>query len=217
AKQLQALVDGKKILITESIIRRDLQLKYVEGVDCLPNAVIFEQLTLMGTMAFAITCLSTNQKFNFSKYIFKSMVKNLDNVNKFVMYPSTIASAVICLATDQKFNFSKYIFDSMVKNLDSATKFLMFLRFVQVFLNNQLEEMVNHTWIYVPPSHIKKIFRNMKRVGKGFSGRDTPLFLTMMVQAQEALGEDITILTETHPTPIISQPSSSQPSRKQKP
>ncbi|GKC42361.1 hypothetical protein Tco_1060083 [Tanacetum coccineum] len=40
--QLQALVDGKKIIITESIVRRDLQLEDVEGVDCLPNAAIFE-------------------------------------------------------------------------------------------------------------------------------------------------------------------------------
>ncbi|GKE82344.1 hypothetical protein Tco_1552344 [Tanacetum coccineum] len=88
--QLQALVDRKKIIITESIIRRDLQLEDAEGVDCLPNATIFEQLTLMGskttawnkfssTMASAIICLATNQKFNFSKYIFESMIKNLDN------------------------------------------------------------------------------------------------------------------------------------------
>nr|GEW01121.1 hypothetical protein [Tanacetum cinerariifolium] len=41
-------MDGKKILINESTIRRDLQLNDAEGVDCLPNAVIFEQLTLMG-------------------------------------------------------------------------------------------------------------------------------------------------------------------------
>ncbi|GKC42848.1 hypothetical protein Tco_1060570 [Tanacetum coccineum] len=40
--QLQALVDGKKIIITESIVRRDLQLKDANGVDCLPNATIFE-------------------------------------------------------------------------------------------------------------------------------------------------------------------------------
>nr|GEZ96630.1 uncharacterized mitochondrial protein AtMg00810-like [Tanacetum cinerariifolium] len=40
--QLQALVDEKKVIITESIVRRDLQLEDVEGVDCLPNAVIFE-------------------------------------------------------------------------------------------------------------------------------------------------------------------------------
>nr|GEZ01729.1 hypothetical protein [Tanacetum cinerariifolium] len=46
--RLQALVDGKKVIITESIIRRDLQLEDAKGVDCLPNVVIFEQLTLMG-------------------------------------------------------------------------------------------------------------------------------------------------------------------------
>ncbi|GJR98608.1 putative ribonuclease H-like domain-containing protein [Tanacetum coccineum] len=40
--QLQALVDGKKIIITEWIVRRDLQLEDAEGVDCLPNATIFE-------------------------------------------------------------------------------------------------------------------------------------------------------------------------------
>ncbi|GJS63473.1 putative ribonuclease H-like domain-containing protein [Tanacetum coccineum] len=45
--QLQALVDEKKIIITGSIVRRDLQLKDAEGVDCLPNTTIFEQLTLM--------------------------------------------------------------------------------------------------------------------------------------------------------------------------
>ncbi|GJZ18538.1 hypothetical protein Tco_0554661 [Tanacetum coccineum] len=46
--QLQSLVDEKKIIITESTVRRDLQLEDAEGVDCLPNATIFEQLTLMG-------------------------------------------------------------------------------------------------------------------------------------------------------------------------
>nr|GEW61714.1 hypothetical protein [Tanacetum cinerariifolium] len=47
-EQLQALVDRKKVIITEATIRRDLQLKDVKGVDCLPNAKIFEQLTLIG-------------------------------------------------------------------------------------------------------------------------------------------------------------------------
>nr|GEV21268.1 putative reverse transcriptase domain-containing protein [Tanacetum cinerariifolium] len=62
--------------------------------------------------------------------------------------------------------------------------------FVQVFLNNGVEWMSNHNRIYVTPSHTKKIFTNRKRVGKGFSRRDTPLFPTMMVQAQEDMGED---------------------------
>nr|GEU38475.1 ribonuclease H-like domain-containing protein [Tanacetum cinerariifolium] len=61
------------------------------------------------------------------------------------------------------------------------------LRFVQVFLNNQLEGMDNHTRNYVIPSHKKKVFGNIRRVGKDFSGKITPLFPTMMVQAQEEI------------------------------
>ncbi|GJW89477.1 hypothetical protein Tco_0164817 [Tanacetum coccineum] len=56
----------------------------------------------------------------------------------------------------------------------------------------------------------------MKREGKGFSGRVTPLFQTMMVQAHEEIGEGLKIPTDPHHTPIINQPSSSQPQRKQK-
>ncbi|GJR07629.1 retrovirus-related pol polyprotein from transposon TNT 1-94 [Tanacetum coccineum] len=41
-------MDGKKIIITESTVRIDLQLEDAEDVDCLPNATIFEQLALMG-------------------------------------------------------------------------------------------------------------------------------------------------------------------------
>ncbi|GKD66524.1 hypothetical protein Tco_1308632, partial [Tanacetum coccineum] len=48
--QLQALVDGKKIIVTEASVRRDLQLNDEEGTDCLPNATIFEELTRMGLL-----------------------------------------------------------------------------------------------------------------------------------------------------------------------
>ncbi|GKF02989.1 hypothetical protein Tco_0029912, partial [Tanacetum coccineum] len=39
------------------------------------------------TMASAIICLATNQIFNFFKYIFDNMVKNLEGGVKFLMYP----------------------------------------------------------------------------------------------------------------------------------
>nr|GEU63310.1 hypothetical protein [Tanacetum cinerariifolium] len=93
--QLQALVEGNKVSITESTIRRDRQLEDAKGVDCLPNAAIFEQLTIMG-------------------------------------------------------------------------------------------------------------------VEKDFSIRETPLFPTMMVQAQEEMGEGSTNLTDPHHIPTIIQPSTSQ-------
>ncbi|GJW22614.1 retrovirus-related pol polyprotein from transposon TNT 1-94 [Tanacetum coccineum] len=144
--QLQALVDGKKIVFIEASVRRDLQLEDANGVDCLLNATIFEQLPLIG----------------------------------------------------------------MMKNLDSAVKFLMYPRFVQVFLDNHLEGMINHNRIYIAQSHTKKVFANMKRQGKDFSSIVTPLFSTMMVQAQQEQGEGSDM-------PTITQPSSSQPQKKHNP
>nr|GEU59344.1 hypothetical protein [Tanacetum cinerariifolium] len=46
-EQIQALVDKNKVIIIETSVRSDLQLQDVEGTECLPNATIFEQLTLM--------------------------------------------------------------------------------------------------------------------------------------------------------------------------
>ncbi|GKD81377.1 hypothetical protein Tco_1348216 [Tanacetum coccineum] len=185
--QLQALVDGKKIIIIESTVRRDLQLEDVKGVDCLPNATFFEQLALMSSKTTAWNEFS-----------------------------STMASVIICLAIDQKFNFLKFIFESMVKNSDNVGKFLMYLRFRQVFLDKQLERVSNHNRIYVTPSHTKKIFGNMRRVEKGFSRRETPLFQTMVVQDQAEMGEGSTNPTDPHHIHTIIQPQKKQKPRKPK-
>ncbi|GJT18922.1 hypothetical protein Tco_0877628 [Tanacetum coccineum] len=115
-------------------------------------------------------------------------------------FSSTMTSTIICLATNQIFNFSMYIFDNMVKNLEGGVKFLMYPRFVQVFLDKQVKDMSKNKEIYVTPSHTKKIFANMKREGKGFSGRITPLFQTMMVQAHEEVGEGSAVPTDSHHT-----------------
>ncbi|GJT15146.1 hypothetical protein Tco_0873852 [Tanacetum coccineum] len=76
--------------------------------------------------------------------------------------------------------------------------------------------METHNRIYISPFHTKKIFAKMRRQGKDFSRRETPLFPTMVVQAQEEMGEGSAMPTDPHHTPIITQPSSSQPQRKQK-
>nr|GEZ78860.1 hypothetical protein [Tanacetum cinerariifolium] len=74
--RLQALVDKKKVVITKATIRDALRLDDVEGVDCLPNEDIFTELA--------------RRKFNFSKYIFESLVRNVDSSSKFYMYPKFI-------------------------------------------------------------------------------------------------------------------------------
>nr|GEZ62159.1 hypothetical protein [Tanacetum cinerariifolium] len=61
------------------------------------------------------------------------------------------------------------------------------------------------------------IFGNMRRLRKGFSGRVTPLFQTMVIQNQSDLGEGLAIPTDPHHTPTILEQSSSQPQKTQKP
>nr|GEU89234.1 copia protein [Tanacetum cinerariifolium] len=46
--RLQALVDKKKVIITEATIRDALHLANAEGVKCLPNEEIFDELARMG-------------------------------------------------------------------------------------------------------------------------------------------------------------------------
>nr|GEY39040.1 hypothetical protein [Tanacetum cinerariifolium] len=46
-EQIQALVDKKKVIITETSVRSDIHLQDAEGTECLPTAKIFEQLTLV--------------------------------------------------------------------------------------------------------------------------------------------------------------------------
>ncbi|GJV18188.1 putative ribonuclease H-like domain-containing protein [Tanacetum coccineum] len=215
-RQLQALVDKKKVIITETSIRSDLHLEDAGGIDCLPTATIFEELARMGYE-------KPSQKLTFYKAFFSPQWKFLIHTitqclsaktTAWNEFSSTMASAIICLATNQKFNLSKYIFDAMVKHIEGGVKFLMYPRFVQVFLNNQLGDMSHHKKIYVNPSHIKKIFTNMKRERKDFSRRATPLFATMMVQATQDEGVDSGIPTDSQQTPITTQPSSSRPQKK---
>nr|GEV81198.1 putative ribonuclease H-like domain-containing protein [Tanacetum cinerariifolium] len=67
---IQALVDKKKVIITEASIRRDLRFKDEGGVDSLSNEVIFEQLTLMGYEKLS-------QKLTFYKAFFSPQWKFL--------------------------------------------------------------------------------------------------------------------------------------------
>nr|GEX53918.1 hypothetical protein [Tanacetum cinerariifolium] len=46
--RLQALVDRKKVVVTEAAIRDTLRLDDAEGVDCLPNEEIFIELARIG-------------------------------------------------------------------------------------------------------------------------------------------------------------------------
>ncbi|GJR80440.1 putative ribonuclease H-like domain-containing protein [Tanacetum coccineum] len=203
-KQIHATVDGKTVVISLSTVRSDLHFNDEDELERMGYENLTQKLT------FYKAYFSSQWKFLIHT-ILQCLSAKTTSWNEF---SSTMASAIICLATNQKFNLSKYIFDNMVKNLDGGVKFLMYPRFVQVFLDKQVEGMSKHKGVYVTPSHTKKVFANMKRPCKGFSGRVTPLFSTMMVQATEDMGADSATPTDSHSTPIITQPSSSKPQKK---
>ncbi|GKE81455.1 hypothetical protein Tco_1551455 [Tanacetum coccineum] len=175
------------ILHLSTSVKRDHRLEDAEGIECLPNADIFEQLALMGYEKHSQKLTLYKAFFSLQwKFLIHTILQCLSaKSTAWNEFSNTMASTIICLATNQKFNFSKYIFESMVKNVDSSVKFLMYPRFMQVFLDKQVGNMFTHDEIFVTPSHTKKVFSNVKRVGKGFFRAVTPLFPTMMVQAQE--------------------------------
>ncbi|GKB73308.1 hypothetical protein Tco_0934720 [Tanacetum coccineum] len=116
-RQLQALVDKKKVIITETSIRSDLHLEDASGTDYLPTTTIFKELARMGYE-------KPSQKLTFYKAFFSPQWKFLIHTITQCLSAKTtawnesssiMASAIKCLATNQKFNLSKYIFDVMKK------------------------------------------------------------------------------------------------------
>nr|GEZ05120.1 hypothetical protein [Tanacetum cinerariifolium] len=131
--RLQALVDKKKVVVTEATIREALYFDDAEDVECLPNEEIFIELARMG----------------YEK-------------------PST------------KLTFYKAFFSSQWKK--------------------QVGDLSTHTTKYTSSALTQKVFANMQRVGKGFSGVETPLFEGMLVEQQvvaegdaEVHGEEVNV------------------------
>ncbi|GKE03769.1 hypothetical protein Tco_1395787 [Tanacetum coccineum] len=181
-KQIHAKVDDKVVVVSESSVRRDLHLNDEDGTACLTVNEIFENLALMGYE-------TASDKLTFYKGFFSPQWKYLIHTilhclssksTSWDQFSTNLASAIICLAKGQKFNFSKLIFDGMLRNLDPK-KFLMYPRFLQLFLNIQLPNLViPFNDIYETPKLTKKVFTNIRNPGKGFLGRVTQLFQNML-------------------------------------
>nr|GFA79015.1 hypothetical protein [Tanacetum cinerariifolium] len=80
--KLQALIDKKKVVITEDVIRHDLRLNDADGVECLQNEDIFVELARMGYEKPPL-------KLTFYK------------ATAWKKFSCSMASAVICLVIDK--------------------------------------------------------------------------------------------------------------------
>nr|GFA28513.1 hypothetical protein [Tanacetum cinerariifolium] len=126
--KIQALVDGKRVNIKESFIRRTPRLDDTEGLAKIGYEKPSDKLT------FYKAFLSPQWKFVIHT-ILQCLSAKTTSWNEF---SSTMASAIICLATNQKFNFSRYILLSLVKNIEAGIPFFMFSREVTSLFDNML-------------------------------------------------------------------------------
>ncbi|GJT13771.1 putative ribonuclease H-like domain-containing protein [Tanacetum coccineum] len=209
---ITATTDRKvKVFVSEASIRRHLKLEDFDGISSLPTAEIFKQLALI---KYAITSNSlTFPKGHFFpqwKFFIHIILHCLSpKKTAWEQFSSNIATAIIFLATNRTFNFSNFIFEAMVKNLDSKSKFLMYPRFIQIFLNKHKRMVFPHKRTFPTPTLTQKLFSNMKRASKGYSGVDISLFPTMLTTPESSpskITSSPSLLPQTHPS--TSQPLS---------
>nr|GEV38455.1 hypothetical protein [Tanacetum cinerariifolium] len=104
--RLQALVDKKKVVVTEATIQEALRLDDAEAVKCLPNEEIFTELARIGyekpstKLTFYKAFFSSQWKFLIHT-ILQCMSAKRTSWNEFSL---SMASAVICLSSGKGFS-----------------------------------------------------------------------------------------------------------------
>ncbi|GJV82043.1 putative reverse transcriptase domain-containing protein [Tanacetum coccineum] len=203
---IEAKVAGKKILVSEASVRTDLMFNDEDGTNCFDNQVIWDTLRDIGYEG-SLTLLSFSKPLLSPqwKYLVHTLLHCLSSKStSWDQFGTNIASALVGLATNQKFNFSKLIFDGMLRNLKDSKPFLMYPRFIQLFLNKQLEGSTKPQnflpTVVLPP----KVFTFMSKCSPKFSGKLTPLTPPMLevataVRAEHSLHtEELDITPSSH-------------------
>ncbi|GJQ97734.1 putative ribonuclease H-like domain-containing protein [Tanacetum coccineum] len=210
---ITATINGHSKTITKTSLRRHLKLDDHDGITYIPNSKIFEQLALMGyhtdsdKLTFQKGAFSPQWRFLIHTILLCLSPKKTD----WEQFSSNIATVVICLATNRRFNFSRLIFEHMVSNISSPHKFLMYHRFIQICLDMQRKQLQQHSRTYPVPSLSIKVFNNMKRPTKGYSGQEVVLFHTMLNFSEPSTSPS-RITSSPSPSPLPSPSHSPEPS-----
>ncbi|GKD79538.1 hypothetical protein Tco_1342159 [Tanacetum coccineum] len=101
------------------------------------------------------------------------------------------------------------IFDviKLMGHLDVKKKFVMYPRFISIFLDKQLMNVPVPLDHFLVNALTNKVFSFMVKKGKHFSGKVTPLFVSMLVQPTEDAGTPSERPSEPQPTPFPPHPS----------
>ncbi|GJT69375.1 hypothetical protein Tco_1028661 [Tanacetum coccineum] len=156
---IDATVAGKSMTISEASIRSDLIF------DDVDDRFSLNRIRLYFIILYTNGDEGRPEYFTFKQSLFTPQWKFLfHTMNHCISSKSTswdqiltnIATTVICLATNQKYNFSKLVFGGMLRHLDATKKFVMYPRFLQIFLSNQLKDVLVPLDYFPVPTLTKK-------------------------------------------------------------
>nr|GEZ87132.1 glutamic acid-rich protein-like [Tanacetum cinerariifolium] len=110
-------------------------------------------------MAYAVICLSKGQKFNFSKYIFVSLVRNVDSSSKFYIYPRFIQLIIQNQVSDLSTHTTRTMLQRMLLMLLFHHHHLITFH---LLLKNNLHLLNNHK-VYLK-LHQKDVFNQGRMI-----------------------------------------------------
>nr|GEV08855.1 hypothetical protein [Tanacetum cinerariifolium] len=176
--------EGKKVIITKDTVREALRLDDAESIDYLPNEEIFTELARMG---------------------YEKPLTNLTFYKAFfsVQWKFLIHTILQCMSA------KRTALNEFISSMASAVICL-----ATVIIHAQVGDLSSHTTNNAYPALTQKVFANMRRVGKGFFGVETPLFEGMLLPQQAAADvddvvvDDVPTVTSTLPPSLVSPPSS---------
>ncbi|GKB95754.1 putative ribonuclease H-like domain-containing protein, partial [Tanacetum coccineum] len=176
-----ATIDRTSYIITESLVRSQLQLDDQGGVEDLPLADIYLGMDNMGYPNEGKLTFHKNKFSPQWRFIVHTIMHCLSTKSgSWDQFGSSLATALICLTEGRKFNWSSYIFKGMVNNITNPKKFLMFPRFLQMILNIETRNSKQYHAFKLT----SKMFANMRL---NFHGDTMPLLATMLPPAQPAI------------------------------
>ncbi|GJT19529.1 hypothetical protein Tco_0878235 [Tanacetum coccineum] len=180
---LVATIDGREVVVTESLIRTQLQLDDANGIFDMPINDILEGMRVIGyptdrTLTFLKIHLSPQWRFMVHT-IMHCLSPKSGGWNQF---PSSIATALICLSTGRVYNFARFILEGMIGNVKATkNKFLMYPRFLQLIVAIETADRTPRPTF----GFTRKLFANMK-----FKWEGQPIPLTPPMLAIAAAGDD---------------------------
>nr|GEV78788.1 putative ribonuclease H-like domain-containing protein [Tanacetum cinerariifolium] len=118
-----------------------------------------------------------------------------DNLPKIVWYSTHHVALIKSWLVQKQMALGKdkanpLIVDSLLKTICTSIHHLLINEVLTILGQRATGDLSTHTTKYTSPSLTQKVFANMRKVGKGFSGVETPLFEGMLVAQEVAEGDD---------------------------